>query len=184
MERDKLNLPAWVKVVETGSNYYRWIASENTGRSLRTAVVGVRTITPPTASGSTTFTQFGAESFLSILSTNPRTVGYQQGKLIISCKTNVASVNIKLADVSKNAMAFTYEGASAPNISVSGSAVGEVQKLTFIGDPGSTSEFQFYVTYSYQANNRNVQLLGEIQLYSGSVAATQSVTQSTNPIQS
>ena len=179
----------WLTVSKENKNSYSWVIEENTGRSNRTGTVTVSSITPPTGSANTVFTQNGATPSFYITSNNPRTVVYNGGTLIMSCETNLASVDILVSESSgaRNRMDLSYVGATAEaGISFQSESI-EPEKgvtgyrLTFDGDPGASSSFQLFVTYYRTQNTGETSLGGEVYFVSNSVLLTsQSYTQLPN----
>jgi hypothetical protein len=172
----------WLTAVKD-TNYYSWSMESNTGRSARSASILAMSV-PSAYTATTSFTQSGEDPFISISSPNPRGLDAQGGSFVIACNTNLASVDVAVSgSVGKNSLTLTYVGAtgqSGVNISASslnGTFTGS--RLTFINDPGASSSFQFFVTYSFGTNTTSNLLLGEVYFVTGSeLQAIQSVTQS------
>ena len=178
MEKDKT--ASWLTVTKLNKTQYQWTAQANTGRLSRSTSIEVCNVTPPTGSASTLFNQGGADNILSIISENPRDItGYSTGEFIITCNTNLASVDVTYIGEERTSIDMVFAGASTlGGLSVSYLSPG-IQRLTFTGDPGTDGQFQFYVTYSYQSNPSVGKRYGEIFFNSQSVSSvTQSVTQS------
>lgn len=179
---------SWINIETTGSNYYSWSMSENTGRNSRSASIKVATSEQSSISASTAFTQSGTSAFLSVISTNPLNVGASAGYFTVSCETNLSEVEIFISDSSaeRGLMNILLDHASGQSgITTEGKGlipeypISSHYLLTFVGDPGATYSFRFFITCSYSANTSATKLAGKVLLGSGStILATQNIVQS------